>query len=60
MILDKTSKMFGHLRKLKHLLPKLALLIIYKLFIGIVLGDCDIIYQEAYNICSPGTYTFAI
>ena len=47
---DKISKTIGFLWKLQNILPKPAILIIYKCFIRPHLNYCDIIYDQAYNL----------
>ena len=47
--IDKISKTIGLLRKLQNILPRPALLTIYKCFIRPHL-DYDIIYDQAYNL----------
>ena len=49
MILNKVNKTIGLLRKLHNILPRSALLIIYKTFIRPHLDYGDIIYDQAYN-----------
>ena len=49
MILNKVNKTIGLLRKLHNILPRSALLIIYKSFIEPHLDYGDIIYDQAYN-----------
>ena len=49
MILNKVNKTIGLLRKLHNILPRSALLIIYKSFIRPHLDYGDIIYDQAYN-----------
>ena len=49
MILNKVNKTIGLLRKLRNILPRSALLIIYKSFIRPHLDYGDIIYDQAYN-----------
>ena len=49
MILNKLNKTIGHLRKLHNILPRSALLTIYKSFIRPHLNYGDIIYDQAYN-----------
>ena len=49
MILNKVNKTIGLLRKLYNILPRSALLIIYKSFIRPHLHYGDIIYDQAYN-----------
>ena len=47
---NKISKMIGLLRKLQNILPRPALLTIYKCFIRPHLDYGDIIYNQAYNL----------
>ena len=47
---NKISKTIGLLRKLQNILPRLALLTIYKCFIRPNLDYGDIIYDQAYNL----------
>ena len=49
MILNKINKTIGRLRKLQNILPRSALLTIYKSFIRPHLDYGDIIYGQAYN-----------
>ena len=49
MILNKVNKTLGLLRKLHNILPRYALLSIYKSFIRPHLDYGDIIYDQAYN-----------
>ena len=49
MILNKVNKTAGFLRKLHDILPRSALLTMYKSFISLHLDYSDIIYDEAYN-----------
>ena len=49
MILNKVNKTIGLLRKLQNILPKSALLTIYKSFIRPHFDYGDIIYDQAYN-----------
>ena len=49
MILNKINKITGLLRKLQNVLPRSALLTIYKSFIRPHLDYSDIIYDQAYN-----------
>ena len=49
MILNKVNKTIGLLRKLHNILPRSALLIIYKSFIRPHLDYGYIIYDQAYN-----------
>ena len=49
MILNKVNKTIGLLRKLQNILPRSALLTIYKTFIRSHLDYGDIIYDQAYN-----------
>ena len=49
MILNKVNKTIGLLRKLQNILPRSALLTIYKSFIRPHLDYGDIIYDQAYN-----------
>ena len=47
---DKICKTIGLLRKLQNILPRPALLTIYKCFIRPNLDRGDIIYDQAYNL----------
>ena len=47
---NKISKTIGLLRKLQNILPRPALLTIYKSFIRPHLDYGDIIYDQAYNL----------
>ena len=49
---NKISKTIGLLRKLQNILPRPALLTIYKCFIRPHLDYGDIIHDQAYNISS--------
>ena len=49
MILNKVNKSIGLLRKLQNILPRSAVLTIYKSFIRPHLDYSDIIYDQAYN-----------
>ena len=49
MILNKLNKTIGLFRKLENILPRSALLTIYKSFIRPHLDYGDIIYEKAYN-----------
>ena len=49
MTLNKVNKTIGLLQKLHNILPRSALLIIYKSFIRPHLDYSDIIYDQAYN-----------
>ena len=49
IILNKVNKTIGLLRKLQNVLPRSALLTIYKSFIRPHLDYGDIIYDQAYN-----------
>ena len=49
MILNKANKTIGLLRKLHNILPKSALLVVYKNFIRPHLNYGGIIYDQAYN-----------
>ena len=49
MMLNKVNKTIGLLRKRHNIIPRSALLAIYKSFIRIHLGYGDIIYDQAYN-----------
>ena len=49
-VLNKISKTIGLLRKLQNILPRSALLAIYKCFIRPHLDYGDIIYDQAYNL----------
>ena len=49
MTLNKVNKTIGLRRKLHNILPRSALLIIYKSFIRLHLDYGDIIYDQAYN-----------
>ena len=50
MVSLKISKTLGLLRKLNNLLPRSALITIYKVFVRPHLSYGDIIYDEAYNM----------
>ena len=50
MVSLKVNKTFGLLRKLKSLLPRSALIAIYKAFVRPHLDYGDILYDKAYNI----------
>ena len=50
MVSEKVSKTIGLLRKLQNLLPRAALITIYKAFIRPYLHYCDILYDQAYNM----------
>ena len=50
MILNKVNKTIGLLRKLHNILPRSALLVIYKSFIRPHLDYGDIIYDQAHNV----------
>ena len=49
MILNKVNKTIGLLRELQNILPRSALLTIYKSFVRPHLDYGDIIYDQAYN-----------
>ena len=49
MISNKVNRTIGLLRKLHNILPRSALLTIYKRFIRLHLDYGDVIYDEAYN-----------
>ena len=49
MVSLKISKTLGHLRKLRNLLPRSALISIYKAFVRPYLDYGDILYDQAYN-----------
>ena len=49
-VINKISKTIGLLRKLQNILPRPALLTIYKCFIRPHLDYGDIIYDQAYNL----------
>ena len=49
IILNKTNGTVGLLRKLQNILPRSALLTIYKMFIRPHLDYGEIIYDQAYN-----------
>ena len=49
MIINKVNKTIGLLRKLQNILPRSALLTIYKSFIKPHIDYGDIIYDQAYN-----------
>ena len=49
MILNKVNKTIGLLRRLHNILPRSALLTIYKRFIRPRLEYNDLIYDQAYN-----------
>ena len=50
MASGKISKTIGLFRKLQNLLPRAALVTIYKAFIRPHLDYCDILYDQAYNM----------
>ena len=50
MVFLKISKTLGLLRKLKNLLPRSALLKIYKAFVKLYLDYGHILYDQAYNM----------
>ena len=50
MVSLKINKTFGLLRKLKSLLPRSALIVIYKAFVRPHLDYSDILYDKAYNM----------
>ena len=50
MVFLKISKTLGHLRKLQNLLPRSALVTIYKAFVRLHLDYGDILYDQAYNM----------
>ena len=50
MVSGKISKTIGLLRKLQNLLPRAALITIYKAFIRPHLDYGDILYDQAYNM----------
>ena len=50
MVSSKISKTLGHLRKLQNLLPRSALVTIYKAFVRLHLDYGDILYDQAYNM----------
>ena len=52
MVSLKTSRTLGLLRKLHNLLPRSALILIYKAFARPYLDYGDILYDQAYNISS--------
>ena len=49
IITTKVSKTIGLIRKLRNVLPRLALMTIYKAFVRPRLDYGDVIYDEAYN-----------
>ena len=49
VIAIKVNKTIGLLRKLQNILPRLALMTIYKALVRPHLGYGDVIYDEAYN-----------
>ena len=49
VITTKVNKTIGLLRKLQNILPRLALMTIYKAFVRPHLDYRDVIYDEAYN-----------
>ena len=49
VIAIKVNKTIGLLQKLQNILPRLALMTIYKAFVRPHLGYGDVIYDEAYN-----------
>ena len=48
-ILNKTNRTIGLLRKLRSLLPRAALITIYKAFVRPHLDYGDILYEQAFN-----------
>ena len=48
-ILSKTNRTIGLLRKLQRLLPRAALITIYKAFARPHLGYGDVLYDQAFN-----------
>ena len=49
VITTKVNKTMGLLRKLQNILPRTALMTIYKTFVRPHLDYGDVIYDEAYN-----------
>ena len=49
IITTKVNKTIGLIRKLRNVLPRLALMTIYKAFVRPHLDYGDVIYDEAYN-----------
>ena len=50
MVTTKINKTFGLLRKLQNLLPRTALITIYKTFVRPHLDYGDILYDQAFNL----------
>ena len=50
MVTTKINKTFGILRKLQNLLPRTALITIYKTFVRPHLDYGDILYDQAFNL----------
>ena len=48
-VFNKTNKTIGLLRKLSNLLPRQALVTIYKAFVRPHLGYGDVLYNQAFN-----------
>ena len=57
MILNKVNKTIGFLRKLQNILPRSALLTIYKSFIRPHVDYSDITYDQAYKVSKTRTLT---
>ena len=53
MVTTKISKTIGLLRKLQNLLPRIALIKIYKAFVRPHLDYADILYNQAFNLICP-------
>ena len=49
-ILSKTNRTIGLLRKLQNLLPRAALITIYKAFVRPHLDYGDVLYDQAFNV----------
>ena len=50
MVTTKINKTIGILRKLQNLLPRTALIMIYKAFVRSSLDYGDILYDQAFNL----------
>ena len=50
MVATKMNKAIGLLRKLQNLLPRTALITIYKAFVRPHLDYSDILYDQAFNL----------
>ena len=53
MVTNKINKTIGLLRKLQNLLPRIALIKIYKAFVRPHLDYGDILYNQAFNLICP-------